>query len=98
MIVRYRRANSYCGCCNTFYRKVCELGKYELEIFIWRVIVVVFVVLKFYVAPTATVIGRRDYDFKSHPKDWRCLGSNPRSLAYKARSLTTTPVQRLLGE
>ena len=54
------------------------------------VIDVVVVVLGFYVLPTAKVIRRRDLGFKSHPKDWRSLGSNPRPLVYKASGLTTT--------
>ena len=74
-------------------RRVCELSKREFEAIVWRVTVVV--VLKFYITPTATIIGRRDYTFKSHLKDWKSQGSN--SLVHKARSLTTTP-QRLLGE
>ena len=38
------------------------------------------VVLGFYVPPTAKVIRRRDLGLKSHPKDWRSLGSNSRPL------------------
>ena len=56
---------------------------------------VVVVVLGFYVPPTAKVIRRRDLGLKSHPKDWRSPGSNPRPLVYKAGSLTARP-QRLL--
>ena len=67
-------------------RRVCELFKREFEALIWRVIVVV--VLRFYVSPTATVVGKRDYDFKSHPQGWRI---------HEGRSLTTTP-QRPFGE
>ena len=34
-----------------------------------------------------TVIRRRDLGFKSHPKVWRCAGSNSRPLVYNASSL-----------
>ena len=51
----------------------------------------VVVVLGFYVWPTAKVIQRRDIGLKSHRKDWRSPGSNPRPLVYKVSSLTTTP-------
>ena len=34
------------------------------------------VVLEFYVPPTAKFIRRRDFNFKSHPKDWRSPGLN----------------------
>ena len=53
------------------------------------------VVLGFYVPPTAKNIRRLDLGLKSHPKDWRSLGSNPRPLVYKASGLITT-LRRLL--
>ena len=59
------------------------------------VLSVVVVVLGFYVPPTAKVIPRRDLGLKSHPKDWRSLGSNPQPLVYKASGFTTT-LRRLL--
>ena len=40
--------------------------------------IVVVVVLGLYVPPTAKVIWRGDLCLKSHPKDWRSPGSNPR--------------------
>ena len=49
------------------------------------------VVLEFYVPPTSKVIRRRDLGLKSHPKDWRRLGSNSRPQVYKVSSLTATP-------
>ena len=55
------------------------------------VTMVAVVVLGFYVPPTAKVIRRRDLGLKSHPNDWRSLGSNTRLLVYKASSFTTTP-------
>ena len=57
----------------------------------------VVVALGFYVPPTAKVIRRRDLGLKSHPKDWRSLGSNSLPLVYKASSLTTTPRRLLLS-
>ena len=49
------------------------------------------VVLEFYLPQTSKVIRRRDLGLKSHPKDWRRLGSNSRPQVYKVSSLTTTP-------
>ena len=51
-----------------------------------------YVVLRFYVPPTAKVIRRRDLGLKSHPKDWISPRSNSRPLVYKVSSLTTTPL------
>ena len=48
---------------------------------------IIHVVLGFYVPPTAKVIRKRDLGLKSHPKDWRSLGSNSGPLVYKAGSL-----------
>ena len=45
---------------------------------------VVVVALGLSVPPTAKVIWRRDFGLKSHPKDWRSPGLNPRPLVYKA--------------
>ena len=50
---------------------------------------VVVVVLGYNVLPTAQVIRRLDLDLKSHPKDWKKLWSNPRTLVYKANTLIT---------
>ena len=41
------------------------------------------------------VIWRRDIGLKSHPNDWRSLGSNPRPLVYKASSLTVSKNPKL---
>ena len=57
IIVRYRIV---VAAIHSMNRRICELSKREFDALIWRVISVVVVVLKFYVATTSTVIGRRD--------------------------------------
>ena len=57
----------------------------------------VVVVLGFNVPPTVKVICRQDLGLKSHLKDQRSQGLNPRPLVYKASSFTTTP-RRLLRD
>ena len=49
-----------------------------------RNLIVYVVVLGIYVPPTAMVIRRRDLGLKSHLKDRKSPGSNPRLLDYKA--------------
>ena len=56
---------------------------------------ILLLLLGFNIPPTAKVIQRQDLSLKSHPKDWRSLGTNPPPLVYKASSLNNIPLRLL---
>ena len=70
------------------YESICATLYKSISANLYVFLIVVVVVLRFYVPPTAKVIRRRDIGLKSHPKDWRSPGSNSGPLVYKAGSLT----------